>query len=549
MFLVYNADGSIKYPLFQDYIMQGSNRVNKIFVAFIDHDATTYSCSALFNLPNGETTTELGVYDSNGFVIDGVTYVGYVINITSAETFYAGNVKCSIRLTNSYGQILYSYIINLIVNASVIDPDTPITAAEYNSYLAQLGAFQLAFDSSNVRAYPSLSYLETLDTTLGTYPKNLLALNQIFFVYDSATQLTKLYKCTTQSIYDSETGLYTSNAVIEPHNLKVYDSENADLATRATSDGSGNSITGTYLRLDARQDQTLAKVANVGADGKVPLAQIPDVIKKAIFLGGTISTISSGSAIVTVTQSFKDKYQYVDDTLTISQLETANAYEGAYFLVATSGLISIDGTNYQAVNDGDWVISIATEYVVIDQGIARTYFTYDSGTGIATFETKADLSGSAIVDFTQSSSNLYGINADGENVQVPNATTSNAGAMSSTDKTTVDSIAYSHYSPIITVTDGYIGTQTCHAYKTAKTVTLNIYATLYGTGSLPAPSFSLTLSSGYRPITTVYLIAMFDGVAVPTTINSSGVVDIDSAVGSIDATPRVFILNVAFIVA
>ena len=153
MKIIFKKDGSIYYSQLDEYINQNSTGVNTIFVTIMGRDVETYTCSANFTLPNGLTNKTSGVYKQD--TIDGKTYDGYEITLTSAQTAYYGNLKVSIELYDNTQNRLWSYPVSLVVNPTMQEPSSTITNEEYNTLLSTLAQYQLAFIDHNMRSYTS----------------------------------------------------------------------------------------------------------------------------------------------------------------------------------------------------------------------------------------------------------------------------------------------------------------------------------------------------------------------------------------------------------
>lgn len=162
MKIIFKKDGSIYYSQLDEYINQNSTGVNTIFVTIMGRNVETYTCSANFTLPNGLTNKTSGVYKQD--TIDGKTYDGYEITLTSAQTAYYGNLKVSIELYDNTQNRLWSYPVSLVVNPTMQEPSSTITNEEYNTLLSTLAQYQLAFIDHNMRSYTSFEQaLEDID--------------------------------------------------------------------------------------------------------------------------------------------------------------------------------------------------------------------------------------------------------------------------------------------------------------------------------------------------------------------------------------------------
>ncbi len=183
MKIIFKKDGSIYYSQLDEYINQNSTGVNTIFVTIMGRDVETYTCSANFALPNGVTNKTSGVYKQD--TIDGKTYDGYEITLTSAQTAYNGNLKVSIELYDNTQNRLWSYPVSLVVNPTMQEPSSTITNEEYNALLSSLAQYQLAFIDHNMRSYT------TFEQALEDIEK--LSENQIIAI-QTETGLWGLYK-------------------------------------------------------------------------------------------------------------------------------------------------------------------------------------------------------------------------------------------------------------------------------------------------------------------------------------------------------------------
>lgn len=168
--IIINSDGSIKQRVLGEYINQGNDLVDTIYIGFVDDTiASSYVGTANFELPNGDTNTLVGTYVS-GIALpnDTTNYKGYKIVLTQAQTIYNGQLKMSFVVTNGE-EILYSYKTTFTINASVVAADEEkITLAQWNSLVNNLATYQVAYNEYNVRGYSSqekaTSDYENLDT-------------------------------------------------------------------------------------------------------------------------------------------------------------------------------------------------------------------------------------------------------------------------------------------------------------------------------------------------------------------------------------------------
>lgn len=134
MYIIYNADGSIRKINLTDFIQQGNDNVNSIFLVIKDKTAYDWAASVLFELPNGDVevvTPEVAVQE-----VEGEEKSGWLVYIPASVTLYEGNVKFSVSILNLQGQTLFTYEGKLVINPATIVPDeTRITYSQYNALL------------------------------------------------------------------------------------------------------------------------------------------------------------------------------------------------------------------------------------------------------------------------------------------------------------------------------------------------------------------------------------------------------------------------------
>lgn len=142
MFVIFNKDGSVFAKTQSDFIMQGSNKVNKVYVGFVDNDYTNWSCNAVFNLPNETRTTIPALEVAGGFDYLGVNYKGWEISLTDEVTRYSGVATMTIQVVSGETNVLFTYLTNITINRTGLPLsgywDDSITVAQFNSYMAQL---------------------------------------------------------------------------------------------------------------------------------------------------------------------------------------------------------------------------------------------------------------------------------------------------------------------------------------------------------------------------------------------------------------------------
>lgn len=139
MYILFNKDGSIFDTNISEYVMQGSNLVNVIYVAFVDSEYLDWSASGNFTLPDDSNSVLVGV--STTFLYKGVNYIGWKITLTNNETKYDGTLNVSINLIKNE-QTLYTYLFNITINPTGYPLDgewtTNINYAQFNTLMAQI---------------------------------------------------------------------------------------------------------------------------------------------------------------------------------------------------------------------------------------------------------------------------------------------------------------------------------------------------------------------------------------------------------------------------
>lgn len=227
MYVIFKQDGSLDKVNLDEFIQQGNDGVNTIFVA-VDGLPEGYVISASMSilLPNQTTTTILSVSATRS--IEGFTYTGFDFTLTSAETNIAGIIKPTIQITHPITvlytttyQTLITYPFQLTINATGVrdDSEINITNARFRTMLGVLASKQDAFMSSNVRGYTVEEEYET------SYPN--LVQEQIILVYNyDKSELMPFIK------YEDV--------------LQDIDIANAVRSKYALRDNDGNNIVNTY---------------------------------------------------------------------------------------------------------------------------------------------------------------------------------------------------------------------------------------------------------------------------------------------------------------
>ena len=138
MILLFNKDGSIRKALLNEYIQQGSDKVNSVlcYVYGLNNQDIVYSLIA--TLPDGTQIPLMSV--PTNFYWEGVIYTGVKFILDSSITQLTGTLTFNLSAYNGV-ETLITYRFQVLVNEGLVNWDTAITNAEYNNLLAQLHNF------------------------------------------------------------------------------------------------------------------------------------------------------------------------------------------------------------------------------------------------------------------------------------------------------------------------------------------------------------------------------------------------------------------------
>ena len=138
MYVIYNNDGSIKYKLLNEFVEQGNNNVNELFVAIEGRENWTLYAS--FKLPNGNTTTVVSSTPTTEFIENIGTFTGRKILLSNAETLVAGALQMNIICLDENDAKLVAFNTYITVNETDIQLSDPIllTVQEYENLLSEL---------------------------------------------------------------------------------------------------------------------------------------------------------------------------------------------------------------------------------------------------------------------------------------------------------------------------------------------------------------------------------------------------------------------------
>ena len=134
MYIIYNADGSIKKINLTDYVQQGNNNVNVIFLAIDGLTNEQWSGTIFCELPNGEIVGPITPTNATLSIGD-ETYNGYNWSLAADVTVLEGLLIFSLQArTLASQQVLFTYKGVIPINpSSAIPNETKITLAQYNA--------------------------------------------------------------------------------------------------------------------------------------------------------------------------------------------------------------------------------------------------------------------------------------------------------------------------------------------------------------------------------------------------------------------------------
>ena len=183
MYVIYNNDGSIKYKLLNEFVEQGNNNVNELFVAIEGKENWTLYAS--FKLPNGSTTTAVSSTPTTEFIENIGTFTGRKILLSNAETLVAGALQMNVVCLDENDAKLVAFNTYITINETGIQLSDPIllTVQEYENLLVELKR-KMEYPTKYVKV-EELPTNPDLDT---------------FYVLDDGTQLVEIY------IFNGKTG-------------------------------------------------------------------------------------------------------------------------------------------------------------------------------------------------------------------------------------------------------------------------------------------------------------------------------------------------------
>lgn len=165
-YVILNTDGSVSESSLDDYVQKGSDKANHVKVAFIDSRRDGLSARLACSLPNGSNINVTGTADY--FNYKDKNYLGWDIPLALAFTLYAGQVSCSLAVTDSSNSVLVQYPFTITVNESgyaISDEslETRLTVAEYNALYAYIQSIKGDIVTVNSSSdFPAVGFGKTL---------------------------------------------------------------------------------------------------------------------------------------------------------------------------------------------------------------------------------------------------------------------------------------------------------------------------------------------------------------------------------------------------
>ena len=140
MYVIYNNDGSIKGKFLNEFVMQGNNNVNELFVAIEGRE--DYSLYASFKMPNGSTTTVVSSTPATEFIEGLGTFTGRKILLSNAETLVAGALQMNVVCLDENDNKIVAFSTYITVNETGIQLSDPVllTVQEYENLISEIKA-------------------------------------------------------------------------------------------------------------------------------------------------------------------------------------------------------------------------------------------------------------------------------------------------------------------------------------------------------------------------------------------------------------------------
>ena len=236
MYILFNKDGSIFDTNVSEYVMQGSNLVNVIYVAFVDSEYLDWSASGNFTLPDESNSVLVGV--SATFLYKGVNYTGWKITLTNNETKYNGTLGVSINLIKNE-QILYTYLYNITINETGYPLDgewnVNINYAQFNTLMAQIATkFGVGTTALTVEELP----LQGSENIIYYLDKNGYYEQYMFNGSEYVLLGTTIFKINIPTINVSNSGTFSEGdyqTLEENHTISLVYSNNECILHQAKS--------------------------------------------------------------------------------------------------------------------------------------------------------------------------------------------------------------------------------------------------------------------------------------------------------------------------
>lgn len=159
MYVIFNPDGSVREKQFADYVNQHSDGVNFIDFAIVGFSVDKYTASGNFSLPNGDVVSQPAVFHK-GIKTSSGDFDGYRLTLSATETEYNGKLGLSISFVDSDKNALFTYPVEITVNATTEVGTNNITEDQYKNLMATIASYQLQFSKTNMRGYSTLAEAE-----------------------------------------------------------------------------------------------------------------------------------------------------------------------------------------------------------------------------------------------------------------------------------------------------------------------------------------------------------------------------------------------------
>lgn len=293
MEIVFRADGSLLFVNINEPINQGSNNVNFVHCAVEGlTPGEDFTVKANFRLPTGQVAQVIGE-TPDVFSVDGTEYSGYKVPLGSYITAYAGYLVMNLLALRLDNTALATYQVRLNVNKTHVEGSTTITTSELNNLVASLSQYQLKFNLSNCRCYPSIE--------AARLEQDKLAEGQVILTY----------------LGEAITPYKKSGGILVP----------LELEATPYSAGSGITIANHEISVDgtiARVSQIPTRTSQLNNDSGFITASYHDATKQDVLTAGANITIVDG--VISATDTTYQNLPAVDGGTSESLVTTGNKW-------------------------------------------------------------------------------------------------------------------------------------------------------------------------------------------------------------------------------